>query len=425
MSSEIELLAVMGNRTSYDRFATFIKDYVLTKESQTVLNTLGKWYKLEPTELVANWEKVRTYFMSTNKLKKDEVDIYNTIYEKLGEVELSSISASTEEILNHYIKLDYATRIADQAMRIAEGDKTLCLDDVLKNVTDYHKETKNATEPTDIFASTDLSILCPSVTTGGYEWRLPCLNRSLGLLRSGDFLIVAARPETGKTTFIASELTFIATQLSPSDGPIIWVNNEERSAKVQFRVIQAALGWTTDDIVADMPRAMVEYEKLMHGNRDIIKVLNKDKDNRINNIKFLDKLFNDTKPSVVVFDQLDKVQGFNKEAREDIRLGKLYEWARAWSEEFACIAVSQVNGSGEGQKWIFQDQLRGSTTDKSGEADAIVTIGRVNDPAYKDNRFIHVPKNKLVGGPMSVEADRHGYFEVLIDPTIARYKEVI
>jgi len=67
------------------------------------------------------------------------------------------------------------------------------------------------------------------------------------------------------------------------------------------------------------------------------------------------------------------------------------------------------------------NQLRGSKTDKIGEADAIITIGKSNEPGMDLQRYIHVPKNKLFGGDETIETHRHGCFEVEIKPSIARY----
>ncbi|WP_214294786.1 hypothetical protein, partial [Escherichia coli] len=46
-----------------------------------------------------------------------------------------------------------------------------------------------------------------SIQTTGLRWRLQTLNRMLGYLRRGDFGFIFARLETGKTTFLASEVT--------------------------------------------------------------------------------------------------------------------------------------------------------------------------------------------------------------------------
>jgi len=55
----------------------------------------------------------------------------------------------------------------------------------------------------------------------GVRWRLNCLNKSLGSLRKGDFGFIFARPETGKTTFLASETTSF---ISSPDERVVWFN---------------------------------------------------------------------------------------------------------------------------------------------------------------------------------------------------------
>ena len=73
------------------------------------------------------------------------------------------------------------------------------------------------------FVSDDLEELVSSaIKKHGLRWRLNTLNKMLGSLRRGDFGFIFARPETGKTTFLASEVTFMAEQLSADSGPIIW-----------------------------------------------------------------------------------------------------------------------------------------------------------------------------------------------------------
>jgi hypothetical protein len=147
-----------------------------------------------------------------------------------------------------------------------------------------------------------------------------------------------------------------------------------------------------------------------------------DDDSGIKSVSKISALFNEYKPALIIFDQLDKVHGFSTEARDDLRIGKLYEWARDLAKEHCpVIAISQVDGSGEGEKWIQMNQLRGSKTDKIGEADAIITIGKSNEPGLDYQRYLHVPKNKLFGGDDTLEAHRHGCFEVEISPATARY----
>ncbi len=182
-------------------------------------------------------------------------------------------------------------------------------------------------------------------------------------------------------------------------------------------IIQSYFGVTSEELEKNKATYDKQYKDEVG---DAIRVVSDE--SGLNNIRSLDKLFDDKHPSLIVFDQLDKVVGYSKEARDDLRLGKLYAWARDRARQCPVITASQVSGGGEGTQWITQAQLRGSTTDKAGEADCIITIGATNDPAKPNDRFLHVAKNKLTGGKETQEAYRHGYFNILIEPAIARYK---
>jgi replicative DNA helicase len=311
--------------------------------------------------------------------------------------------------------VDYATKVHAICNDIAVGRGGDLLD-VEPLLNTYKKEIGAAVERDDVFVKPSLDYLAGTVASGGLRWRLKELNISMGPLRKGDFVIVAARPETGKTTFTASEASYMMEQLEP-DEHVIWINNEEASNKVMMRVIQAFHQVTSGDLFAS-PKKYEEEFIAAGGERFLIL----DDDSGIKSVNKIATLFKEFKPGLIIFDQLDKVHGFSHETRDDLRIGKLYEWARDMAKDYCpVIAISQVDGTGEGEKWIQMNQLRGSKTDKIGEADAIVTIGKSNEPGMDLQRFIHIPKNKLFGGTDTLEAHRHGCFEVEIEPARARY----
>ena len=118
-----------------------------------------------------------------------------------------------------------------------------------------------------LFVTDDLEVLYDeSIKIPGLRWRLQTLNRMLGSLRRGDFGFIFARPETGKTTFLASEVSNFAQQLharmANNDeehvGPILWFNNEEQGDKVYLRVYQAYFGITLEELLSNIPK----YNKL-------------------------------------------------------------------------------------------------------------------------------------------------------------------
>lgn len=72
------------------------------------------------------------------------------------------------------------------------------------------------------FVTDDLdTLLNECVSTPGLRWRQQSLNTSLGSLRKGDFGFIFARPETGKTTFLADQTAHFLTQVN---SPILWFN---------------------------------------------------------------------------------------------------------------------------------------------------------------------------------------------------------
>jgi replicative DNA helicase len=414
---DFDLLQVLRNREQFNRFKPYIKEHAVGKETVKLINGMEEYFKSFPSAKEIDWDAFGTWFLVIKQaqLSKDSIPTYRTILDNLKSKAASPVA---DELLRHYITCDYATRIANEAVAVAGGKPGSDIDEIGKLLQGYDREVGRALKMSDLFVTDDTEVAVPS--DPGLEWRLEELNISCGPLRQGDFIIIGARPETGKTTFITDQVSYMGEQMAGKhERPIIHVNNEERSSKVKRRYIQSALGITLRDFMADQPKAIAEYQRKM-GMKD--RVLITGSGAGLNSVKHLVPLFRDLNPALIVFDQLDKVAGFGDSDREDLRLGSLYQWARDLSHEYGpVLSASQASESAEGQQWIFQHQLRGSKTDKAGEADAIITIGKVHDPLKEHTRFIHIPKNKLDGGPRSVEKDRHGYWEVEIKPEIARY----
>jgi hypothetical protein len=140
---------------------------------------------------------------------------------------------------------------------------------------------------------------------------------------------------------------------------------------------------------------------------------------------FVEKLCRRYKPSLIIFDQIDKIVGFDAD-REDLKLGAIYQWARELAKTYApVIAVCQADGTGEGVKWLTMSNVANAKTSKQAEADWIVGIGKSNDPGYDSIRYLHASKNKLLGDEDTIPDQRHGRREVLMDQQTARYKDIV
>jgi replicative DNA helicase len=409
------------SKENLSKYRRYIKPHVVMKETNTILDGMDKYYKTFPSVTEFAWDSFSA-FLIADQSKRLTDDSIVKLRMMLTKAKTFVPHHAHEEVVKTLIELDYLALIMEECEKVKEGSSDL--EHVHIIATNALKDVERYIEKDELFVSADLSVIADRITSSGYEWRLDALNRSLGPLRTGNFVIVAARVEVGKTTFLASEVSYLAQQL-PKDRPVVWVNNEEESSVVFFRIVQAALGQESKVLIADSKAAMVSYTTLMGGDKDKIRVT---KD--MNNVRDLETLFRDVNPGLIIFDQLDKVDGFKSDERKDLKLGKIYKWARELARSYGpVIAASQLSASAVEMKdppFIGLDALRGSKTDKPGEADVVITIGKYKEPKSPEEemiRTINVPKNKLPGGgSKQVESDRHGQFLVTIDPIRARYE---
>ena len=330
--------------------------------------------------------------------------------------ELSTVDTQNtilSDIITDAQNRQMAYSLAEAALAVSEGRKDFSDLKVLAENLNAAESDCVASEA--MFVTNDLEVLYnESVTTQGLRWRLPTLNRMLGSLRKGDFGFIFARPETGKTTFLASEVSHFAEQVKQ---PILWFNNEEQGSKVMLRCIQASLGLSATDLYSDLG---ANQEAFNANGGQYIKIFDSANIHR----RQVEQLCKELNPALVIFDQIDKIKGFTDD-REDLRLGAIYIWARELAKTHCpVIGVCQADASGEGKRWLTMENVANAKTAKQAEADWILGIGKTHDTALEYVRHFHLSKNKLTGDEDTDPLMRHGKADVLIEPLIARYKDV-
>ncbi len=315
------------------------------------------------------------------------------------------------ELLEEHRKRSMAGEIAKVAIDVEEGKTTII--ELMEAVNKLEHQSIEVDEPKPVEMNLE-NLYESQIAKEGLRWRVDWLNRSLGSLRKGDFGFVFARPETGKTTFLASEATYMVSQTS---GEVLWFNNEEQGSKVAIRCYQAALGYTTEELFSDRESSQQVFQE-MGGER--LKIFDyEDSSSRAR----IEAILKESNPSLIIFDQIDKIKGF-KNDRYDLELKAIYQWAREIAKKYApVIAVCQAGGEAEGKLWLTMDHVDSSKTAKQGEADWILGIGKEQDNTSRF-RYFNISKNKLLGDADSLPELRHGSTQVLIKPEIARYEEL-
>lgn len=406
---EVSIIRYLLLYKYYNKYYPYVYEYLKkNKESRILLETIDRIFK----EKKENKDKDITI---------EELDLYLLVnysneYESIYKYIVASLSVTTvseellEKLLNTIKDRQLANDLAIISLEVSEGKKPV--ESILDHISLFSSTETVHNIDDQYFVSMDLENLYEhQVKKHGLRWRLPELNKMLGSLRKGDFGFIFARPETGKTTFLASEVSYFAQQ---TEQPIIWFNNEEQGEKVGLRIYQATLGYTLQELFSDVKRNRRKYEDLV-GNKILLY------DSATISRYTVERLCKELQPSLVVFDQIDKIKGFDGD-REDLRLGDIYIWAREIAKNYCpVIGVSQANGEGEGRLHLTMEHVANARTAKQAEADWILGIGKRNDEQYEYLRGLHLSKNKLTGDEDTVANMRHGKEVVRIRPEIARF----
>ena len=411
MVEELIIKLFMTERTAYDRFYKHLNlSYIKTNfvSLYKLFMVIHSYYEKSDKTSMSKSDLELAYH-SSYLLEDSERNELSDLLDRILELELTE--QNVYAYLNAHKQRCIAGEVAKLALDVEDG--TAKVEELLNKFNELEHEDTETDEAKPV--NMDLHEIYESqIQTPGLRWRLNWLNKSLGSLRKGDFGFIFARPDTGKTTFLASEMTHMVSQ---TDGDILWFNNEEQGKKVAVRCFQALFGLTNKELFDNRENNANEYKQKV-GSR--IKIYDYEDSSSTSRIESIIK---ETNPSLIIFDQIDKVRGF-KSDRYDLELKKLYQWAREMAKIYApVIAVSQAGGTGEGKVWLTMDDVDSSKTAKQGEADWILGIGKEQDNT-SNMRYLNISKNKLLGDEDTLPDLRHGNQQVMIKPNIARYEEL-
>ncbi len=410
-----ELIAILASKDNYYKFKPLIKDHTIPKETRIILNDFDEYYTNNPSVTAIDMGKFSTWFLvlKHSSFKKSQVEIYTEIFNNVSTILKAPTSPTAEDIIELFIERDYATRLADHSLKIASGDDKASITECEDIIDEYHSISKRVKKNSTLESSTFAELFAPS--TDGLDWRLNALNKSLGPLRMGDFVVVGKLPESGGTAFVISEMTNMLEQIE-DDEEILYFGNEERSKAIRKRVISSVLNRNGSYVEANPIPCATNFLKAK-GDRIRIHAVHG------MNMQSIERIIKASdKPRLIIIDQLWKVPSYGKGTNDVTRITNLFVKARELASKYAPVmAVHQADGSAYGTVYVGMEQLYMSRIGIQGEADAIITLG-ISDEVGKDKtRYINIPKNKLEGGAMSMEVHRHSRWEVKIIPEVSRY----
>jgi replicative DNA helicase len=436
MSLDITTLQLLKHRERYERLARAVPRRALDTRTQVLLSDFGRFFREFPDAQRVSSGAFKIFFKSIHpKLSDEEHAVYDALFKRIDE---QDVAPEVEGgLMARLVATATAFDIATLIEKFNSGDEIDLRTELTARLEEYDRMVdRKVKNPQVLDAIEDL--LAAEENDWGLHWRLPCLNRHLKPIVPGDFVVVAARPDKGKTTFCASELTHMASQVDslwPGEKrSILWFNNEGPGKRIITRNFQAALNATVEDLIklsntpaekgSEHYKTLVRqrYAEALGGRPGVLRVFDVH-DMWNHEVEDIMKLY---PPALVLFDMVDNIkfggEAMNNGQRTDQLLEAMYQWARLMGVKHDCgvMATSQISADGDGLQYPTLPMLKDSKTGKQGAADVIITLGTVNDPVLANSRYIGTTKNKKVrtGVPSSPMC------EVIFDGARGRYVEV-
>lgn len=409
MSLDITLLRIMRKRDRFAKYHKAIPDGVLGQHSKAIIADYSSFFLAhKDVDLIGENEFIPYFKLRHPKLNEDTLAVFLQLLPQLFVAGPPDVEAG---LMDKIIEIDTANKVTTLVQLFNEGGDVNLVVELARiheeAKADITKKVKTSEVTTPIEEMMD-----EEAKDSGLHWRLGCLNDSMRPLRGGDFGIVAGRPDKGKTSFLTSELTYMAAQveaLYPNENrSIIWFNNEGPGKRIKYRCYQSALNMTSPELVkmhTETGKMHQAYIDAIGGRLNLIRVF----DIHDHYSWEVEDIINglDTPPALIVLDMIDNIKFSggvaNNGQRTDQLLEAMYGWGRNLSVKLdvPIIATSQISAAGDGMSYPTLPMLKDSQTGKQGACEFIITIGAMNDPGYQASRFIGSTKNKLhrFGGP--------------------------
>ena len=242
-----------------------------------------------------------------------------------------------------------------------------------------------------------------------WKFNINQLSRQVYGVGPSEFMIIFARPETGKSA-LAVSLCAAPDGFCQQGAKVLYIGNEEATRRTKLRAIQSFTGMTTSEIQANPDIASSRYLAI----RDRLIM----KDAQEWDMNMLDGYVARIKPDILVIDQLDKVNISGQFGGTHEKLREIYRQARELAKRHECaiIAVSQASAEAEGRVRLDFSMMENSRTGKAAEADLICGVGKSSgedDDGPDPTRFLQISKNKLSGW--------HGQIICNLQAEITRY----
>ena len=396
MSLDSTILKLLKHRDKYELYRSSVPVDILAPHTKIILADFGEFFK-ESDAPTADAETFIPWFLLKHPKLKDEPKALLTGIIKAADAD---VPAEVERgILTRLEDARQAAALTALLEKYNAGEEVSITSTVIGLADSVPMSAEDMPE-----AEFNIDkMLDEEQNDWGFHWPLDALNQSMRPARPGDFGILAARVDQGKSSFIAHVLSHFAPQVDKlfpgEDRSIIVLNNEGLGSRLNQRLTNATLNMNMDELVEARRAGRDLWQDVIDawGGRKVVRVM----DVHDRPMSYLENLIRRTNPAVIVVDMLDNVpfDGAvgNGGQRTDQILEAAYQRARIWAVKYKAVvlAASQLSAEAAGSLYPGLQHLSNSRTGKAGAADFVLMLGHSDDEMLKNSRWFSLPKNKL------------------------------
>ena len=392
------ILSALASKQRYNSLKHVIPHGMIAPDTSAILQWYSAYFSAFPERDAVDIDELQSLVrLRSAHAAPESVQITLHMIERLRN---KPDDTAINGILGQLYELDLSGRAAALIEKYQRGDE-VDLAYELSRLSQQAVRSKASATPDDYIKTGIDELLAEVSDDKGLKFRrIAALREHILGLQGGASIAIAARPDKGKTSFIASVLTDFAPQIVGmygSERPILWLNNEGSGKRIIPRIYQAALGKDLNEIIllSNSGQLVPAYTQAVGGVADLIRV----KDMHGASLAQIEQVIEAQRPAVVVADMLahfrlsSAVNGANKaDAVEQI----WQEW-RELMVRHDCIGLATVQISVEGGNMLYPpySALKDSKTGIQGATDVIIMMGSLDNPDAATIRGLSSPKNKF------------------------------
>lgn len=365
----------------------------MERETKILFNLVDQYYQEFPEQTNITFEEMMDYYNLKYPKARDaemHTDLIIQIFNRKYNPKLS------QKIMDQLLEKHHAATIVNKLLPVLEGEKYGVLDKIPTEIDTYidllHNPPAHLAVPTPVDKDID-RLIDSELLDEGWPWHIDIITSTIGGLRRKTLGLIYAYVDAGKTSFAMASCANFA-KIIPDDDIIVYMGNEEPGDRLQIRLLSTMLHWTRQQVIDDR-----------EGAKERAKEIGYDKVHTFEGVitgEQVEKILKTYQPAIAYVDQSTDVEVRLGRKREGVDyLKALFKWYRNLSTNYnvALVGVAQGTGDAENTKYLKLSDVMGSRSAIQGSLDWALGIGkRLDSPVADEQRFINMPKNKLLEG---------------------------